>query len=54
MFVVVSMVAGLLVAGLVVPFAGMAGVGSRATAAEMENIPTEFTLPRSPSAAPST
>lgn len=48
MFLVVSMLAGLLVAGLVVPFAGMAGVGSRATAAEMQNIPTEFTTPPQP------
>ncbi|WP_235970347.1 transglycosylase domain-containing protein [Microlunatus kandeliicorticis] len=48
MFVVVSMLAGLLVAGLVVPFAGLAGVGSRATAAEMEKIPAEFTTPPQP------
>lgn len=48
MFVVVSLLAGLLVAGLVVPFAGILGVGSRATAAEMENIPAEFTTPPQP------
>ncbi|GAA2092237.1 transglycosylase domain-containing protein [Microlunatus panaciterrae] len=45
MFVVVSVLAGLLVAGLFVPFAGIAGVGSRAAAAELENIPTAFTTP---------
>ncbi len=48
MFLVVSMLAGLLVAGLAVPFAGIAGVSSRATAAEMEKIPAEFTTPPQP------
>ena len=36
MFVIVSVLAGVLVAGLFIPFAGLAGVSSKAAAAELE------------------
>lgn len=45
MFVVVSVIAGLLVAGLAVPFAGMAGVSSRAAATELHNLPADLATP---------
>ena len=45
MFVVVSVLAGVLVAGLFIPFAGMAGVTSNAAAAELESLPAELATP---------
>ncbi len=48
MFVIVSVLAGVLVAGLFVPLAGMAGVSSRAAATELESLPTELSTPAPP------
>jgi membrane peptidoglycan carboxypeptidase len=45
MFLVVSVLAGVLVAGLFIPFAGMAGVTSNAAAAELESLPSELATP---------
>jgi membrane peptidoglycan carboxypeptidase len=45
MFIVVSVLAGVLVAGLFVPIAGVAGVGSKAAAAELDSIPAELATP---------
>ncbi|GAB3920253.1 carboxypeptidase [Microlunatus endophyticus] len=45
MFLVVSMVAGLLVAGLAVPVAAMAGVGGRAAVKTVDDLPQDFTAP---------
>jgi len=45
MFVLVSVLAGVLVAGLFVPAAGMAGVGARTGAQQLENLPAELTTP---------
>ena len=45
MFVVVSVLAGVLVAGLFIPFAGMAGVSSKAAASELESLPAELATP---------
>ena len=45
MFVVVSILAGVLVAGLFIPFAGMAGVTSNAAAAELKSLPAELATP---------
>jgi membrane peptidoglycan carboxypeptidase len=45
MFVVVSVLAGVLVAGLFIPFAGMAGVTSNAAAAELQSLPAELSTP---------
>jgi membrane peptidoglycan carboxypeptidase len=45
MFVVVSVLAGVLVAGLFIPFAGMAGVTSNAAAAELQSLPAELATP---------
>ena len=45
MFVVVSVLSGVLVAGLFIPFAGMAGVTSHAAAAELESLPAELATP---------
>jgi membrane peptidoglycan carboxypeptidase len=45
MFVVVSVLSGVLVAGLFIPFAGMAGVTSNAAAAELESLPAELATP---------
>jgi membrane peptidoglycan carboxypeptidase len=45
MFLVVSVLAGVLVAGLFIPFAGMAGVTSNAAAAELESLPAELSTP---------
>ena len=42
MFVLVSVLAGVLVAGLFIPFAGMAGVTGRAAASELDNLPAEL------------
>ncbi len=48
MFVLVSVLAGVLVAGLFIPFAGMAGVSGRAAAAELDNLPAELRTPTPP------
>jgi membrane peptidoglycan carboxypeptidase len=48
MFVIVSALAGVLVAGLFVPLAGMAGVSSKAAATELESLPTELSTPAPP------
>ncbi|WP_091408996.1 transglycosylase domain-containing protein [Friedmanniella luteola] len=48
MFVIVSVLAGVLVAGLFVPLAGMAGVSSKAAATELESLPTELSTPAPP------
>ena len=45
MFVIVSVLAGVLIAGLFVPLAGVAGVGSKAAAAELDSIPAELATP---------
>ena len=45
MFVVVSALAGVLVAGLFVPAAGVAGVGTRAVADELEHLPEDLDTP---------
>jgi membrane peptidoglycan carboxypeptidase len=42
MFVVVSVLAGVLVAGLFLPVAGLAGVGSKAAASELNKLPVEL------------
>ena len=48
MFVVVSVLAGVLVAGLFVPYAGLAGMGSKAAADELNSLPTELATPTPP------
>ncbi len=48
MFIVVSVLAGVLVAGLFVPLAGLAGVSSKAAADEMDNLPAELATPVPP------
>ena len=45
MFVGVSVLAGVLVAGLFVPAAGVAGLGARTGADELENLPAELSTP---------
>jgi membrane peptidoglycan carboxypeptidase len=45
MFVAASVFAGLLVAGLFIPFAGMAGTATSAAANGLENIPAELETP---------
>lgn len=45
MFVVVSVISGVLIAGLFVPIAALAGVVAGATADAMENLPMEFHIP---------
>jgi membrane peptidoglycan carboxypeptidase len=45
MFLVVSVLAGVLVAGLFIPLAGMAGVTSNAAASELESLPAELATP---------
>jgi membrane peptidoglycan carboxypeptidase len=45
MFAIVSVLAGVLIAGLFVPFVGMAGVSGRAAAAELDNLPAELSTP---------
>ena len=52
MFVIVSVLAGVLIAGLFVPLAGMAGVTGKATAAELESLPTELGTPAPPTRSP--
>ena len=48
MFVIVSVLAGVLIAGLFVPFAGMAGVTSSRAASELDNLPAELATPAPP------
>ena len=48
MFIIVSVLAGVLIAGLFVPFAGLAGVSSRAAATELDNLPAELATPAPP------
>ena len=48
MFAVVSVLAGVLVAGLFVPYAGLAGLGSKAAAEELNSLPTELATPTPP------
>jgi membrane peptidoglycan carboxypeptidase len=48
MFAVVSVLAGVLVAGLFVPYAGLAGMGSKAAAEELNSLPTELATPTPP------
>ncbi len=48
MFVIVSVLAGVLIAGLFVPFAGLAGVSSKAAASELSNLPAELATPAPP------
>jgi membrane peptidoglycan carboxypeptidase len=45
MFVVVSVLAGVLLAGLVIPIAGLAAVGSRRTADELDQMPIDLAIP---------
>ena len=45
MFAIVSVLAGVLVAGLFVPYAGLAGLGSKAAADELNSLPTELATP---------
>ncbi|HYP45801.1 MAG TPA: transglycosylase domain-containing protein [Propionibacteriaceae bacterium] len=45
MFIIVSVLAGVLVAGLFVPMAGLAGLGGRATATELDNLPAQLETP---------
>ncbi len=45
MFGIVSVLAGVLIAGLFVPFVGMAGVSGRAAASELDNLPAELSTP---------
>ena len=48
MFVVVSVLSGVLIAGLFVPVAGLAGVSSKAAADELDNLPAELATPAPP------
>lgn len=48
MFVVVSVLSGVLIAGLFVPVAGMAGVSSKAAASELDKIPASLETPIPP------
>lgn len=45
MFGVVSVLCGLLVAGLVIPFAAASGFGAQAANKQLSNVPTNLTLP---------
>src|SRR5437870_4986143 len=45
MFAIVSVLAGVLVAGLFVPVTGLLGVGTKATADELNNLPAELATP---------
>ena len=45
MFLIVSVLAGVLVAGLFIPIAGMAGVSSNAAASELDSLPAELATP---------
>ena len=48
MFVVVSVLSGVLIAGLFVPIAGLAGVSSKAAAEELDKLPAELETPIPP------
>ena len=48
MFLIVSVLAGVLIAGLFVPFAGLAGVSGKAAASELDSLPTELSTPTPP------
>ena len=48
MFIVVSVLSGVLIAGLFVPLAGLAGVSSKAAAEELGNLPAELETPIPP------
>ena len=48
MFIVVSVLSGVLIAGLFVPLAGLAGVSSKAAADELDNLPAELATPVPP------
>ncbi|BAK38036.1 penicillin-binding protein [Microlunatus phosphovorus NM-1] len=48
MFIVVSVLSGVLIAGLFVPIAGLAGVSSKAAAEELGNLPAELETPIPP------
>ena len=48
MFVIVSVLSGVLIAGLFVPLAGIAGVGSKTAAEEMDNIEAALATPVPP------
>ncbi len=48
MFAIVSVLAGVLIAGLFVPFAGLAGLSSKAAADELNNLPAELSTPTPP------
>ena len=48
MFIVVSVLSGVLIAGLFVPLAGLAGVSSKAAAEELDNLPAELATPVPP------
>jgi len=45
MFVAVSVLCGLLVAGLALPFAGMAGLASKSAVEELEELPVDLEIP---------
>ncbi|HEY5821498.1 MAG TPA: penicillin-binding protein [Propionibacteriaceae bacterium] len=45
MFVIVSVLAGVLIAGLFVPLAGLAGVSGKAAASELDSLPAELSTP---------
>jgi membrane peptidoglycan carboxypeptidase len=48
MFLIVSALAGVLVAGLFIPVAGLAGVGSKAAATELNKLPVELAATQVP------
>ncbi|GAA3637151.1 transglycosylase domain-containing protein [Microlunatus ginsengisoli] len=48
MFAIVSVLAGVLIAGLFVPVAGLMGVGTKAAADELNNLPAELETPTPP------
>ncbi|MET0694685.1 MAG: transglycosylase domain-containing protein [Propionibacteriaceae bacterium] len=48
MFAIVSVLAGVLIAGLFVPIAGLAGLSSKAAATELNNLPAELETPTPP------
>src|SRR6478735_8271807 len=48
MFGLISVLAGVLIAGLFLPVAGLAGVSSKAAADELDNLPAELATPAPP------
>jgi membrane peptidoglycan carboxypeptidase len=48
MFAIVSVLSGVLIAGLFVPFAGLAGLSGKAAATELDNLPAELATPTPP------